>query len=321
MNGSYFYSSPYRSIKYQSIIKKYFYKQKDLHLYISRPNYVKSKVKTEFVYSRTYNSLGLRGPEPDTSKNKINIIALGDSYTEGVGVADDSTWFRQFIYMLNTQYSNCNYQGINSAISGSDLFFEYVKLEKLLLNFKPKFVILTINSSDIYDIHIRGGFDRFNKNGTVSYKPAPVWEPAYAASYIFRFFINNILKKDKHRLTGYINYSEKQKNIDSICSCIKNKYVPLALKNNFMLITVFHPTNTEINKTNELLSGCNFNSELQKNFLAIDLFKEWKNLIETTNIKTESIYYTTDGHHTPYGNFLFAKMMIKHFEENQHCEL
>ncbi len=52
----------------------------------------------------TFNSLGFRGDEPN--KDGFNIMFIGDSCTEGVGVDDDKTWPARFTKLIPNGVNN-----------------------------------------------------------------------------------------------------------------------------------------------------------------------------------------------------------------------
>jgi hypothetical protein len=74
------------------------------YYYMNAANRAEDFNKPEFHYMHTYNSLGLRDKEfSETRKpNEYRIMGIGDSFTEGVGTAQDSTWLKQLEYHLNS---------------------------------------------------------------------------------------------------------------------------------------------------------------------------------------------------------------------------
>lgn len=311
-NGGTFYISPYNDN-----IQRILFPPQNAHLYVGTPNSQSRKEKKEFTYTRSYNSLGLRSPEPDSSSKLYNIVGLGDSFTEGVGVSDDSTWFRLFIDQMNSRNCSTHFQGLNGAISGSDLFYEYIKLKKLFMQYHPKVVILSINNTDIYDTHVRGGFERFQDDGTIKYKSAPWWEPIYACSFIARNIINGYIK-NSNPLLGYMTPQEEQESISAICDCISKYYIPLAKENGFSLYVVFHPTKTELFNENKILNTCETQINEDSVHL-IDLYKEWSLYLKNNNTSPNEIYWKYDSHHKVKGNIIWADMVYDKIEKQVPC--
>lgn len=311
-NGGTFYISPYKDN-----IQRIFFAPPNAHLYIGTPHSQSRKEKKEFTYTRSYNSLGLRSPEPDTSSQLYNIVGLGDSFTEGVGVSDDSTWFRLFIDKLNNKKCSIRFQGLNGAISGSDLFYEYIKLKQIFMQYHPKVVILSINNTDIYDTYVRGGFERFQEDGSVKYQSAPWWEPIYACSFIARSIINGYIK-NANPLLGYMTHQEELKTIAAICDCISRYYIPLAKENGFSLYVVVHPTKAELFKENKLFNACGTQLNNDSAQL-IDLYEAWNSYLKNSNTSPNEVYWKYDSHHKVKGNMIWADMLYDKIEKQIPC--
>jgi len=58
-----------------------------------------------------FNSQGYRTPELDTFKQKQFVLALGCSYTQGVGLYQHEIWCEQLAKLLNTQCMNLGVEG------------------------------------------------------------------------------------------------------------------------------------------------------------------------------------------------------------------
>ena len=92
------------------------------------------------------NNLGLRGPDifPD-ERNKLRILALGDSYTFGSGVRDDET----FATVLQQALGD-GVEVINAGVPGYGIFQAERALRRLLPLLQPQIVLLTLPSGDIW---------------------------------------------------------------------------------------------------------------------------------------------------------------------------
>ena len=126
-----------------------------------KPNDTVSFQTSEFDYFRTTNSLGFCEREFDTTKcdSVFRIFAVGDSYTEGMGVEADATWPN---YLFdNLENKSFNVEVFNAGIVGSDPVFAYKIIENILIDFAPDLIILSVNPSDISDAIFRGGMSRF----------------------------------------------------------------------------------------------------------------------------------------------------------------
>ncbi len=259
----------------------------------------------EYTFHRTINSENLSDKEHPVDKNvnEFRIIGLGDSFTEGDGADADSTWLKFLERSLSKYPIKKQLTYINAGVCGSDPFFEFVLLKERLLKYKPDVVLLAVNNSDIYDILIRGGMERFRPDGTIKYNNAPWWEPIYACSRIARLFFHAL---------GYNKLFVKNND----CRLIKSKekiietlelFKILAKENKFDLIIIFHPDKTDV-----LLKQLKLNDVYQKLFCEkqLSIF----NMLDyfATHEKIDSsnyaqYYWVKDGHHNAKGYAAFAR--------------
>ena len=190
LNSHHTYSERNGNMNYTSIFDYPFENQVHAHW----KNSEFENEKAEFTHFRNTNAEGLAEvPIIKKRKGEYRILALGDSFTEGVGTAYDSTWVKAFERNIHGEDSLADVEVINGGISGSDPFFEYMLLKSRLLDYKPDMVIVAINSSDVVDIITRGGNDRFQEDGTISFNRAPSWEWIYGLSYTFRLALHDVL--------------------------------------------------------------------------------------------------------------------------------
>jgi lysophospholipase L1-like esterase len=152
-------------------------------------------VKPEFTHVRTTNALGL--PERDVAKVKAadeyRVLALGDSYTEGVGASYDETWVRVFEREVSPLPDGRTVRAINAGISSSDLLLQYVLLRDRLKDYGPNLVIAALNNSDVADLLARGGMERFRPDGRIRGDRGPAWDWLYGISYITRHIVHDVL--------------------------------------------------------------------------------------------------------------------------------
>ena len=148
--------------------------------------------KPEFVHTRTANSLGLADREVPLAKvpDEYRILALGDSFTEGVGASEDATWVRVMERDIQARYPHRRITTINAGISGSDPFDAYAILKDRLLPLRADLAILVLNNSDINEVVVRGGQERFQPDGALRYRQGPFWEPVYALSFLARLVVH-----------------------------------------------------------------------------------------------------------------------------------
>lgn len=97
------------------------------HMYVTDPDtgYALSPgfdglfVRPEYQTPVHVNRLGLRGPEPRPhGPDTFRILALGDSFTWGYGVAEDDGWPRLLEALLRERYRERDVQVLNGGVPG-----------------------------------------------------------------------------------------------------------------------------------------------------------------------------------------------------------
>ncbi|HWB63437.1 MAG TPA: SGNH/GDSL hydrolase family protein [Chitinophagales bacterium] len=218
----------------------------DSWYYVYPPNSKAEHNEAEFHTAETTNAMGLVGREipvvkPDSAKW---IFFIGDSFTEGHG-ADSShsmpVYFQQLI-----DSAGMKAEVFNAGIAGSDPFFEYVLLKDKLIQHHPDEVIVSINESDFYDYIIRGGMERFKKDGTVQYRKSPPMEPLFHYSHLFRAFMfafGSPVMLWKPQFD-----KQKKEALQQITECLYNMN-SLCREHGVKLIVLLHPVPDVFTKT------------------------------------------------------------------------
>jgi hypothetical protein len=131
-NGSINYASFYIHSHYFDQLERKRKLGEHRNLLVSIPNLVRFEKKSEFKYEHRYNSLGLRNDEIKTPKpaNEYRILGLGDSFTEGIGAPQDSSWLPLLQNILQQKTSQYKINCINAGHAGSDPVFDYQLLKK-----------------------------------------------------------------------------------------------------------------------------------------------------------------------------------------------
>ena len=262
-------------------------------------------VLVKFTHIRKTNSLGLSEEKIalEKAKNEYRIIALGDSYTEGIGTSYDSTWVKIVERNLTVHIVDKKITTINAGISGSDPYFEYILLKEKLLPFNPDLVIIAINVSDIEDVMIRGGTERFQPDGsTIFGRKAPNWEWAYALSYIFRHVIHDVFQYNFLFIRKSEMESEERKAVEKIRLVIGD-FRRLSKENGFDLFVVFHPIYWEVLNEEYAFNSDKLISELKNeqsiNFL--DLLEYYKVNQIMAKENASNFFWSKDGHNNTEG--------------------
>ncbi|HXH20137.1 MAG TPA: GDSL-type esterase/lipase family protein [Chitinophagales bacterium] len=232
-------------IRLESVGKDYYSyygKKFNSWYWVNSPHLTYTDKNSDYTIEVKTNSLGHREREPEevyATKAGIRIIALGDSFTEGMGTEQDSTYVRYLENKVRTIAPEVDFY--NAGTSGSDPFFCYVLLRDKLLKYQPDIVIQTINGSDYTDFVLRGGFERFKADSTTVFHNAPWLEPFFHYCYIFRVIL---------ALNGYTG-DILQKRDDFLRNCetiinpqfiaLADSFLMLASRNGFKMLFVAHP--------------------------------------------------------------------------------
>ncbi len=258
--------------------------------------------RTEFTDEWISNAQGLKEKSIAPKKNKKRILVLGDSFTEGVGAPPDSSYPRILETLL--QNNNDSPKVINAGIGGSDIFFEYKLLKVLLPKYQPDIVIVTCNATDIFEYSTRGGFDRFNKDGSMHYRKAPWFEPLYAHSLLARVIIHDVLQYDFNFIAKDQYKTESTKAFQHMAQAI-DRFQYLCSQQQIVFGMVFHPFHGDFEYPEsylmkDLVRHCN-----QKHILHADALSYMQTKGFNNNNWT-SIYWPKDGHFKPKGYELLA---------------
>jgi len=269
-----------------------------------RPAHTDYKLESnEFCFDRKSNSYGLSCEEPDTAilNNSKVIITLGDSFTEGFGAHEDSTWVK-FLERQLTEDSTGRLSFINAGISASDPIYEYRLLQEKLLAFNPKVVIVAYGY-ELDDIILRGGKERFEKMSLAI--KVKWWEPIFAVSHVFRL-MTKVLSLDDYLLISSRDFRNRR---NSAMQDLKKSIIDfknLSEENNFKLIIVFHPLRHEMIKGKFDYHDELYEYAVYQGISCVNLL----NFYLQSGVNEENIdeyYWPKDGHHKAKGYQLFAK--------------
>ena len=264
--------------------------------------------KREYSYIRNTNSLGysdVEWPLPKVNHEK-RILALGDSFTEGDGAPFDSCYVTLLHNKLLREDSTTYI--MNAGICGCDPFINFISFRDKLCAYNPDIIIQTLSSGDMNsDIIIRGGLERFKKDGTVQFNKGPYWEPIYALSYLSRYFYsavgyNQLLLTDK-------SINDSKEHLDhQILDLFKN-YNDFALSKNCKIIIVLQPFKYEVDNGKYEYDFTAIIKELNKmgNIQICDLMPFYISYIKARNASSSHYYWPIDGHHNANGYEMMAE--------------
>lgn len=267
--------------------------------------------KEEFDYKWMSNNEGLRGENITIDKSGKRTLIFGDSFTEGMGAPDDST-YPQLLENLIHKNLDSTAQVINCGPSGSDIFSEYKLFSDRMLKYQPDYVIVTFNSTDLYEYTIRGGFERFKENNRVEYRKAPWFEPLYAKSYLVRMIVHDVFGYDYRFLRKKESEKTDSLAIQAVCSVI-DSFSSLCKTNGCLFGMVFHPMYMEYPAERYLNAPIIAYCEKTR----IPYVDEYEFLARNgyRNIPPE-IYWPRDRHFNSNGYEILAKCAFELFTKN-----
>jgi lysophospholipase L1-like esterase len=267
-------------------------------------------IKPEYRFVRPTNSLGLADSEwvKAKPKGKKRILCLGDSFTEGDGAAYDSSYVS--CLKRSVLHHDSSYEVMNAGVCGSDPCYDFMQLKGHLLEYQPDLILQTISTNDLStDFLLRGGLERFQKNGSVKYRDAPRFEPIYACSYVSRFVFqllnyNELLVKKQLSKTDELRINDEMMAlIDSYAACCKQQ--------NIKLIFILRTEKLELHEGKYELDFSKIKNDIEsKNHLTlIDLMPAYQQHFQKSGEKMEAFYWEKDGHHNAHGYQLMADII------------
>jgi lysophospholipase L1-like esterase len=279
------------------------------------PNYVQKRKQTEFSYILKSNSLGIFAKDPlDVNQKKHKILCLGDSFTEGVGANQNESWPSFLQAKLENKFPD-SFEVINAGIGGSDVFYMWKLYEDILHVYKPDHIIMFIGESDLIDVFIRGGDERFQSDSSVAYKKAPWFEPFFKHSYIIRAFLLNVMEYDFTLTHKGHMYQELLNN----CDLIEQKFIEINQKlsaKNIKFSVIIHPVPYEIERGKYNIKEFAKIAD-NKQYEGINFITKSKELGYKIPSDFRPYYWPIDGHYTPKGYHLIADIIFDIFYSKQ----
>jgi lysophospholipase L1-like esterase len=200
-------------------------------------------------------------------------------------------------------YPGRSITAINAGVSGSDVFYEYMLLKERLLAYEPDLVIVTINNTDLHDIMVRGDMDRFQSDGSTSFKEsAPKWEWLYGISFILRHIMRDVLQYDDWFMNPKQAAQGRREARGQIIEAV-DSFADLSQTNDFDLLIVAHPFEWE-------LVGGRYRSEFRnlvvllkedRRIAFVDLLDYFRTSEIITSENAPQFFWSLDGHHNGKG--------------------
>ena len=260
---------------------------------------------TEFVHYRRTNSLGLAEREIDLRKaeDEYRIIALGDSFTEGVGASYEESWVRVFEREVRRRHDGRRFTVVNAGISGSDVVFSYMLLKEKLLALEPDLVIVVVNTTDVGDVMVLGGMERFLPDGRLDPRhQGPAWEWLYGISFITRAVVHDALGYDSFFLTRREAEHERRRAWLDIESTL-GEFRSLSRSRGFQLAIVLQPKAVEVEESSWPAEMRELARQMTKwdDVEVVDVLEPLRSGGPGGDGQTPYYFWPNDGHNTPEG--------------------
>lgn len=198
----------------------------------------------EFQFIYKTNEYGLREREvPWNSDATIRIAVFGDSFTEGVGVTEENSYPAVLECRLKGEGFNASVY--NAGVSGSDPFYYFTLLRDKILPFEPTHVIFTLNRTEWGDFVFRGGFERFQPDGTTRSRPSPSIETIYKYSHLARSILHVFYGYNSLLITQNTYEILQRQATDAIVACLDSAWI-VCQKYDVSFAVVTHPVPDEL---------------------------------------------------------------------------
>ncbi len=104
-----------------------------------------------------FNSMGFRYPDYDLDKQVgvTRIMVLGDSFTAGVKIGDDSIFTTVLSHLLNGDAPGIEYEVMNNAVSAWSTDQQYIYLLQEGLAFQPDYIVVMIAPNDVRETYAK----------------------------------------------------------------------------------------------------------------------------------------------------------------------
>lgn len=184
----------------------YFFFNPDSQIEFNYPiyNLFEKKMKKIEIKTNNYGFRGKNFTEIKTDKT-IRIIFLGDSYTFGWGLKDEETYPQKICNELSkTMTNNIQFECLNFAIPGNNIFNSYHIFMNIALKFKPDIVIFGQNINDVECNMLQ--YDSIKKQICMNERIADLFD---GAPYNFKFEDDVLGFSYFYRLISFLIFSQR----------------------------------------------------------------------------------------------------------------
>jgi hypothetical protein len=134
-----------------------------------KPSFHATRYTPEFTNTFTTNSLGFRGPEPDSLPTRP-VLFIGDSYTMGYGVNDGEEFPELVRRALVAARQRIPVVNAGTGDNGNGRWVKFLRNEGARLS--PRLVVLQVSDNDFGD-NLKEGLFTIGPSGDLVEKPVP----------------------------------------------------------------------------------------------------------------------------------------------------
>ena len=290
----------------------------------------------DFVYSWTTDFLGYKNFDISNKKNNYKFLALGDSFTEGMGVSIENTWTNIITTKYDVSTYNAGVQGYSASqfLGTLDYLQDKLNFDGIIIGHLPTIYQREINYVSRPD-KATGGIEsiRVNKLNRGLVFPQILKASAVYIKTILNKDIYTIVVNNNEKFNKYIPEIVKLENIDKKHNLKENdrwmslvksyrKIAEFCIANNKTLVLVAFPMRYEVyfpHNTRGLRSHLEdqyyveyvlLKEELSG--LGIKFVDSYPMLNSYSNdaLDHELPYLIKDGHLSKYGNDIVAKLIF-----------
>ncbi|MDD4575551.1 MAG: hypothetical protein PHI36_03890, partial [Bacteroidales bacterium] len=182
--------------------------------------------------------------------------------------------------------------------------FEFVLFKERLYKYNPDLLVLSVNISDIDDVNVRGGMERFIDDGSLRYNETPWWAWIYNMSHVSRLLFNTILGYNELFIREGDGKFELAEN--EIFDCILN-FQSFCDSKRVNLLVVFHPIKQEIIENKLSLDQVYKRTKSNPKLNVLNMLDYFVLCEGISEDNVDPLYWTQDRHHNAKGYELFAK--------------
>ena len=288
----------------------------------------------DFEYSWITDNYGFKNYNLTDLNYQFSYIALGDSFTEGMGVTIDDTWTNILGNIANEKIYNAGVQGYSpTQFSGTlNLLKDKISFEGVIIGHLPKIYIREKNFIN-FPIKATGGIESIRENSLKNIEQLAMPQLFKALRSEYKGY-KKIKILDEKYLELYLSEIPSSENIDKKDELENNLYWKNLIKsykeiinyciiNNKKILLVAFPYRYEVYFPVDIL---NLNSVLETQYYIelnllkkelsmyniefIDTFPALTSYMKNLKNKKELPYFLYDGHFSKYGNKIIAETIL-----------